>query len=130
VTPVLTAPPAAVVAPPPAQTVETRPAARSSGSGKLVGGILLGAGALLAAGGGAMLASSWSEFHRGERMGCGLFDCKMIADRVESRALVAKILFGAGAAVGIAGGTVLVLSLSGRSETADAGLRVAVRGGF
>jgi tetratricopeptide (TPR) repeat protein len=130
--PVLTAPPpaAVVVAPPPVQTVEAKPAARSSGPGKLVGGILLGAGALLAAGGGAMLASSWSEFHRGERLGCGSYDCKMIADRVQARALVAKILFGAGAAVGIAGGTVLVLGLSGGNERADTGLSVAVAGRF
>jgi len=123
-------PPPPVVAPPPVQTVETQPS-RSSGSGKLIGGILLGAGALLAAGGGYMLNSSWNEFHRGEKFGCpGVTDCPAIADRVQQRALVGKILFGAAAAAGIAGGTVLVLSFSGGSERADTGLSVAVRGRF
>jgi hypothetical protein len=122
------APPPALA--PPAQTVEARPA-RSSGSGKLIGGILLGAGALLAAGGGYMLNSSWTEFHHGQHIGCpGLFDCKAIADRVQSRALVGKILFGAAAAAGIAGGTVLVLSFSGSAERADTGLTVALGGQF
>jgi hypothetical protein len=130
--PVVTAAvPAPAVAPAPMQAVESRPASSSHGSGKLVGGILLGAGALLAAGGGYMLASSWSEYRRGQHIGCpGLFDCKAIADRVESRALVGKILFGAAAAAGIAGGTVLVLSYSHGSETAGTGLTVAVRGRF
>src|SRR6185436_1780601 len=106
-------PPPPPLVTPPVETVETKPAARSSGSGKLVGGILLGAAAALGAGGGYMMASSWSEYNRGKRIGCpGLFDCKAIADKVESRALVGKILFGAAAATAIAGGTVLVLSLS------------------
>jgi hypothetical protein len=122
--------PAPAVAPP-IQAVETQPAP-SSGSGKLIGGILLGVGALAAGGGGYMLANSWSEYNRGKRLGCpGLFDCKAIADKVEQRALVGKILFGVAAAAGIAGGTVLVLSLrGGGSERADSGLTVALRGRF
>jgi hypothetical protein len=140
--PVMAPPPPAVASPepapapapavaPPVQAVETQPAP-SSGSGKLVGGILLGVAALAAGGGGYMLASSWSEYNRGKRLGCpGLFDCAAIADRVEKRALVGKILFGVGAAAGIAGGTVLVLSLrGGGSERADSGLTVALRGRF
>jgi hypothetical protein len=133
------APPPALAAPAPAPTpavapavptVETQPS-RSSGSGKLIGGILLGAGALAAAGGGFMLNSSWKEYKHGQNIGCpGLYDCAAIADKVEQRALVAKILFGVAAAAGIAGGTVLVLSLSSGSERADSGFNVAVRGRF
>jgi tetratricopeptide (TPR) repeat protein len=123
------APAPAVV--PPAQTVETTPAPPSKGSGKLVGGILLGAAALMAAGGGVMMASSWSEFNRGKRQGCpAVFDCPQIANRVEQRALWGKILFGAAAATGIAGGTVLILSLSKSSASASTGWNVALQGNF
>jgi hypothetical protein len=114
----------------PTQTVETTAAPRS-GSGKLIGGILLGAAALMAAGGGAMMATSWSEFNKGEKLGCpNYYDCGRIADKVESRALWGKILFGAAAATGIAGGTVLVLSLSGSSSSASSGMTVALKGRF
>jgi hypothetical protein len=125
-------PPAPAVVAPPVQTVESTPASRSSGSGKLVGGIVLGAGALLAVGGGYMLSNSWSEYHHGEHAGCPSATdmCKEIADRVEARALVGKILFGAAAVAGVVGGTVLVLSLSGGSERAGTGLTVAARGRF
>ena len=78
-----------------------------------------------------MMASSWSEFNRGKREGCpAYFDCKSIADRVEARALVGKILFGGAAVAAIAGGTVLYLSLSRESTTAGNGLTVAAGGKF
>jgi hypothetical protein len=78
-----------------------------------------------------MQNASWNEYHRGEKFGCpGVTDCPAIADKVASRALLGKIFFAAAAAAGIAGGTVLVLSLSGGSERADTGLSVAVRGRF
>jgi tetratricopeptide (TPR) repeat protein len=130
--PVVTTPPP-VSAPPlataPPATVETT-AAPSSGSGKLVGGLLLGAAALLAGGGGAMMATSWSDYNKGKKNCPGLFECKAIADRVEKKALIGKILFGAAAAAGIAGGTVLVLSLSRGSSSAGNGLSVALEGKF
>ena len=124
-------PPPAAVTPPPPQTVETTAAPpRKGGVGKVVGGVLLGAAALLAGGGGVMMAGSWSEFNRGKKMCPGLYECKAIADRVENKALIAKILFGAAAATGIAGGTVLVLSFSGGSSSASTGLTVALEGKF
>jgi hypothetical protein len=125
------APPPSVMPPPPVQTVESKPA-RSSGSGKVVGIVLLGAAAGLAGGGAYMYASSWSEMHRGERMGCGTggYSCPNIADTVDRRALVGKILFGAAAASAIAGGTVLMLSLSKSEETAGNRLNVAIGGRF
>jgi hypothetical protein len=112
--------------------VTTTPEAPArTGSGKLIGGALLGAAALLGAGGGALLASSWSEYRRGKRENCPYFyNCAQIADRVEARALWAKILFGAAAATGIAGGTVLVLSLSSDSPRAGTGVTVALEGRF
>jgi hypothetical protein len=129
---VATQAPTPAVMPQPMQTVETAPAPRSSGSGKLVGGILLGAGALLAAGGGYMLNSSWSEFHRGQHLGCPAASelCGQVADKVSSKALVGKILFGAAIAAGLAGGTVLVLSFSGGSERTGTGMNVALGGKF
>jgi hypothetical protein len=136
--PVLTAPPppvtpAAVTAPPAAvvATSATAPVPAHHDSGKLAGGLLLGTAGLMAAGGGAMLASSWSEFHRGQHLGCPLSsECPTIADRVDTRALWGKVLFGAAAATGIAGGTVLWLSFSGAEPRAANGLTVAVRGRF
>jgi len=123
------APPPAVTAPP-VQTVETTAAPARSGTGKLVGGLLLGAAAVLAAGGGVMTAMSWSEFNRNKNRCPGLYECAKIADRVEQRALIGKILFGAAAATGIAGGTVLVLSVSKSSSSAGNGLHVALQGRF
>jgi hypothetical protein len=95
-----------------------------------VGGILLGAAALMAAGGGVMMASSWSEYNKGKKQCPGLYECAKIADRVEQRALWGKILFGAAAATGIAGGTVLVLSLSKSSSSASNDLQIALQGRF
>jgi tetratricopeptide (TPR) repeat protein len=127
--------PTAVMPPPPAMVTSTPEPARPGGSGrssgKLVGGLLLGAAGLMAAGGGVLLASSWSEFHRGEREGCPIYyGCSAIAKRVEARALWGKILFGAAAATGIAGGTVFILSFSRESPHAGTGLTLAARGNF
>jgi hypothetical protein len=122
--------PVAVV-PPPIPVVQTTAEPPRRGSGRLVGGLLLGAAGLLAAGGGVMLASSRSEFNRGRRLGCPAHhECPAIASRVDARALWAKVLFGAAAAGGIAGGTVLVLSFSKDSATAGTGLTVALEGKF
>jgi len=124
------APPPVVTTPPP-QTVQTTAAPAGKGSGKLVGGLLLGAAALLAGGGGVMLSSSWSDYNRGRKLFCpGNSECKAIADRVERKALIGKILFGAAAATGIAGGTVLVLSFSGGSSSASRGMSLALEGRF
>jgi hypothetical protein len=132
--PVMTAPPPALspaMTASPAAEVTTAPPAATSGHGKLIGGVLLGAAAALAAGGGVILSSSWSKFHAGEKIGCpGVYDCSKYADKVESQALVSKILFGAAAAAGIAGGTVLVLSFGKDSSSASSGLNIALGGKF
>jgi tetratricopeptide (TPR) repeat protein len=122
------APAAATASPPP--TVETTAPPARGGKGKWIGIGLLGAAAALAVGGGAMLASSWSEYRRGTRQGCETFACPNIADRVEARSLWAKILFGGAVAAGIAGGTVLVLSLSKESSTASTGMTLSWQGRF
>jgi tetratricopeptide (TPR) repeat protein len=124
------APPAAVL-PPPIPMVATSAPPPSTGSGKLVGGLLLGAAGLLAGGGGVMLATSWSEFKRGQHLGCpGYYDCTHIKNRVDARSLWAKVLFGVAGATAIAGGTVLVLSFRRDSSSASTGLSVALEGKF
>jgi hypothetical protein len=135
VAPVAVAPPAplAAVAPPPVSVAETPSTPPSHRTGKVVGGILLGAAAALAGGGGALLASSWSELKRGQRLNCpdyGYYDCSRIKSRVDARALWAKVLFGAAAATAIAGGTVLVLSFRKEPATASNNLSVALEGAF
>jgi hypothetical protein len=119
--------------PPPPQTISTTPIPPEPprrGSGTIIGAVTLGAAALLAGGGGLFLASSWSAYHKGEKDGCvgngALVGCSATADRVESRALLSKIFFGAAAVAGIVGGTVLVLSLSSGGPSASNGLQVAV----
>jgi tetratricopeptide (TPR) repeat protein len=131
-TPPPTSAPPAAVAPPTVETTPAPAAANDKGSGKLIGGVLLGAAALMAAGGGVFMATSWSEFNRGKREGCpGYYDCPRIAKTVERRALWGKILFGAAAVTGIAGGTVLVFSLRPEGDsTAATGLTLALEGKF
>jgi tetratricopeptide (TPR) repeat protein len=119
------------VTPPPPQTISTTPIPPEpkGNSGKIIGAVTLGAAVLLGAGGGLFLASSWSEYKKGEKDGClnaAVFSCSATADRVESRALLSKIFFGAAAVAGIVGGTVLVLSLSSSGPSASNGLQVAV----
>lgn len=124
--------PPPIMAYPPPQQVETRPPeASGGGSGKLIGGILLGAAALLAGGGGYLMAAAWSENDTAKKHGCpGASGCDKYADRVDSNALVSKILFGAAAAAGVAGGVVLVLSLSSDSPRAGHGMTIALEGKF
>jgi tetratricopeptide (TPR) repeat protein len=122
-----------VTPPPPTGTISTTPVPpepRRTGSGAIIGGATLGAAVLLGIGGGVLLASSWSEYNKGKTNGClaagGGTTCNQIADKVESRATLSKILFGAAAVAGVVGGTVLILSLSSSGPSASNGLQVAV----
>jgi hypothetical protein len=98
----------------------------SSTNHRLIGGIALGAAALLAGAGGVMLATSWSEYHKGKDTCPVAPGCDKIADKVASRALVSKILFGAALVSGVVGGTVLVVGASAPPASAASDLTITV----
>jgi hypothetical protein len=128
--PALTPSPSVV---PPAAATVTESARPATGPPlRLLGGIALGAAALLAAGGGLAMASSWSEFHKGTTgYHCPLSpDCKQIADRANSRALASKVMFGAAVVAGVVGGTLLAVAVSTPRAGAGRGLSIALARNF
>jgi hypothetical protein len=108
------APAPAVTAPPPVQLVQPAPrpddetrnvAVHRAGLGLLIGG------AALAVAGGVLAVSSWNKFNSSKDGAClrTIEGCAGAADVIDTRALLSKIFFAAGAAAGLTGGTLLVL---------------------
>jgi hypothetical protein len=106
------------------------PPPSTSNAGKWVGIVGLGVAALLGAGGGAMLASSWSEYDKAKNSGCLSSPCPTQADRIDSRALWSKILFAGAGVTALAGGTLLIISASSSPSTASTGMTLALKGSF
>jgi hypothetical protein len=121
-----TAPMSGMTTTPMISTTPLPPEPRRS-SAPIIGGVIMGAGVLLGVAGGVFLASSWSEFNKGKDGKCiSMGNCSSTADKVESRALLSKIFFGAAAAAVAVGGTVLIVGLSSSGPRASNGLQLAL----
>jgi hypothetical protein len=108
------------------------PVAAPSRTGKVVGYVLLGTGAVVAGAGGAVLATSWSEYNKAKMM-CPnpTTACTSARDTVKSRNTLSMMLFIGGAVVAATGGVLIAVSPSSSSSASlSDGVTVAFTGRF
>jgi tetratricopeptide (TPR) repeat protein len=119
-------PPIAPTAFPPAENVAaTAPASRPIG--RTLGIVAMGVAGALAVSGGVVLATSWSRFKSAEKTCLLKANCGEVANTVDSRNRLAKILLVGAAVTGAAGVTVYLINPGGRAES---GMALAVGGRF
>lgn len=108
-------------------TASDAQASGSVGAGRLISYVLGAAGVVAVAAGGVALASSWGAYNDAKDKGCGTaLYCSSEAGKVNTRNTLAKVLFVGGAALGVAGVTVFLLSPAGD----DRGMALGWRGRF
>jgi hypothetical protein len=106
------------------------PAASGSRTGKILGGVALGAGALLTVAGVVVRSRAVNSYEEGKQLGCpGKPRCDDLAETVDSRVTVGKILFDAAAVANVVGRSLLIINWS-KSESGAAQAMVGLSGRF